>query len=308
MLYWLSMLIGGLVLLLIYWPSKKQNQHNYLTLMDSLNLTNELADERQALNINNSSNKISRKLFENLLTRVIDQLGKNAKLKIYIYISFFVLTSYMINEVFFKAEPILFVPTMLSISLLLGYFWLQKRERKQFDDDFPDALGLLASAVSAGESINSAIVYVGDSFDNNVGKEFKLMGERLKTGESLESILDKSLKRFPYPSFYFFVISLKVNASKGGQLKVVISNLNRLMFNSRAIEKKTAAHTSEARMSAKIVASLPFFFIFLLKFVSPENYDFIVNDPDGEFLLYYVVCSELLGLFLIWILMKSVSE
>ncbi|WP_206598107.1 hypothetical protein, partial [Vibrio sp. 624788] len=67
---------------------QKQNQHNYLTLMDSLNLTNELADERQALNINNSSNKISRKLFENLLTRVIDQLGKNAKLKIYIYIPF----------------------------------------------------------------------------------------------------------------------------------------------------------------------------------------------------------------------------
>ncbi|MEZ8628263.1 type II secretion system F family protein [Vibrio splendidus] len=308
MLYWLSMLIGGLVLLLIYWPSKKQNQHNYLTLMDSLNLTNELTDERQALNISNSVNKISRKFFENLLMRVLDQLGTNAKFKIHIYISFVVLSSYIINEVFLKADPILFVPTVLSISLFFGYFWLQKQERKQFDNYFPDALGLLASAVSAGESINSAIVYVGDSFDNNVGEEFRLMGERLKTGESLESILDKSLKRFPYPSFYFFVMSLKVNASKGGQLKIVISNLNRLMFNSRAIEKKTAARTSEARMSAKIVASLPIFFILLLKFVSPENYNFIVNDPDGEFLRYYIVCSELFGLFLIWILMKSVSE
>jgi Flp pilus assembly protein TadB len=82
--------------------------------------------------------------------------------------------------------------------------------------------------------------------------------------------------------------------------------LNRMMFNARSIDKKKYALTSEARTSAKIVAAIPFFFLFVLQYLSPENFEFVMFDPDGKVILYYVLISEAIGIAIVWGLMKSV--
>lgn len=41
-----------------------------------------------------------------------------------------------------------------------------------------------------------------------------------------------------------------------------------------------------------------------MKYLNPENYDFIINERLGNYVLYYVICSEILGLFIIWMLIK----
>ncbi len=71
-------------------------------------------------------------------------------------------------------------------------------------------------------------------------------------------------------------------------------------------DKKKMAMTSEARISAKIVAVIPLAFCGLLSVISPDKLDFILYDPDGRGILYYVVGSEFLGLAVIWLLMKGV--
>lgn len=94
---------------------------------------------------------------------------------------------------------------------------------------------------------------------------------------------------------------------RGGQLKDIIMRLNRLMFDARAIEKKKFALTSEARTSAKIVAAIPFIFILMLKYMNPENYEFVMFNPEGRPILYYVLGSEFIGITIVWMLMKAVK-
>ena len=53
------------------------------------------------------------------------------------------------------------------------------KRRRDFENTFPDALNILMSAVTAGDSLMQAISYVGDVMDNSIGQEFKLMGDRL---------------------------------------------------------------------------------------------------------------------------------
>lgn len=134
------------------------------------------------------------------------------------------------------------------------------------------------------------------------------MGERLQLGESPDNVFRKSCERFPYPSFYFFVITLRANMQRGGQLKDVMARLNRLMFDARAIEKKKFALTAEARMSAKIVAAIPFSVLFALQFTSPENFEFLMFSEAGRPILYYLIVSESLGLFIVWMLMKGAQK
>ena len=190
---------------------------------------------------------------------------------------------------------------------VLFYLKLKQLQEQSFKQNFPDALTILGGAMSAGQSIVHAFEYVGNQLDNEVGMEFKTMSERLLIGEDADDVLERSSNRFPYLEYFFFISTIRINLSRGGQLKEVINKINRIMFESRAIEKKKNALTSEARSSAKIVACLPVIFIIILKFTSPENYDFVMFQDGGKPIFYYVLISESIGFFIIWLILKTVE-
>ncbi|MGR5195297.1 type II secretion system F family protein [Vibrio rotiferianus] len=234
-------------------------------------------------------------------------LSPNAGIKL---IGFFVGSSiavYFINDWFFMfeywkvllaLEPILFVMFILKLSGI---------QAQRFKDNFPDALNILSGALSSGQSIVHAFEYVGTQLDNEVGEEFKKMSERLLIGEDPDDVLARSASSFPYVEYFFFAATIRINLSRGGQLKDVINRINRIMFEARAIEKKKNALTSEARASAKIIAALPVIFIMILKFTSPDNYNFVMFEEGGKPIFYYVLVSEAIGFFFIYMILRGVK-
>ena len=233
-------------------------------------------------------------------------LGKNALVKLIVFYAAQLVFAKFFNEYFIQTNYLYMVAITFPICSFFGYQWLNNKRQKEFEETFPVALNMLTSAVSAGESITQAISYVGDVLEGNVADEFRIMGKRLQLGESPEEVFRKSCVRFPYPTFFFFIITIQANMERGGQLKDIIQRLNSLMFNIRAIEKKKYALTSEARTSAKIVGAIPFIFLIMMRFLSPENFEYVMNDPQGRLLLYYMLASEVVGIGIIWGLMKSV--
>ncbi|EKG2654254.1 type II secretion system F family protein [Vibrio parahaemolyticus] len=233
-------------------------------------------------------------------------LSPNAGLKL---IGFFAASSiavYCVNDWFFMfeywkvllaLEPILFVMFILKLSGI---------QAQRFKDNFPDALNILSGALSSGQSIVHAFEYVGTQLDNEVGEEFKKMSERLLIGEDPDDVLARSAASFPYVEYFFFAATIRINLSRGGQLKDVINRINRIMFEARAIEKKKNALTSEARASAKIIAALPVIFIMILKLTSPENYNFVMFEEGGKPIFYYVLVSEAIGFFFIYMILRGV--
>ena len=137
-----------------------------------------------------------------------------------------------------------------------------------------------------------------------MAKNSNLWGSDSGLGQPADEVLARSCRRFPYAPFYFFTITLRANINRGGQLKDIIKRLNQVMFNSQAIEKKKGAMTAEARMSVKIVASIPIFFMCFMYYMSPENFHFVLHHVDGRNILYYTVISEVFGILIIWFLMK----
>ncbi|WP_180913221.1 type II secretion system F family protein [Vibrio parahaemolyticus] len=233
-------------------------------------------------------------------------LSPNAGLKL---IGFFAASSiavYCVNDWFFMfeywkvllaLEPILFVMFILKLSGI---------QAQRFKDNFPDALNILSGALSSGQSIVHAFEYVGTQLDNEVGEEFKKMSERLLIGEDPDDVLARSAASFPYVEYFFFAATIRINLSRGGQLKDVINRINRIMFEARAIEKKKNALTSEARASAKIIAALPVIFIMILKVTSPENYNFVMFEEGGKPIFNYVLVSEAIGFFFIYMILRGV--
>ncbi|WCP80841.1 type II secretion system F family protein [Vibrio harveyi] len=234
-------------------------------------------------------------------------LSPNAGIKLIGFFTGSSLAVYFVNDWFFMfeywkvllaLEPILFVMFILKLSGI---------QAQRFKDNFPDALNILSGALSSGQSIVHAFEYVGTQLDNEVGEEFKKMSERLLIGEDPDDVLARSAASFPYVEYFFFAATIRINLSRGGQLKDVINRINRIMFEARAIEKKKNALTSEARASAKIIAALPVIFIMILKVTSPENYNFVMFEDGGKPIFYYVLISEAIGFFFIYMILRGVK-
>ncbi len=117
----------------------------------------------------------------------------------------------------------------------------------------------------------------------------------------------ESYKLYPYSEYFSFVITVLINMKGGGQVSEVMSRLTALISASRTLERKKFAMTSEARMSVKVLAAIPVFFFFFLKFVSPDNFDILVNTDAGHYILYYVIGSILFGLIMVWSMMNKVG-
>lgn len=236
---------------------------------------------------------------------LLDQLGAFALVKLILFLVLVCMLARFFNDSFFQGNIWIVTLIFLLVCTFLGSQFLRNRREKEFEESFPVALNMMTSAVSSGESLTHAISYVGATLEGRVAREFSNMGKRLQLGEAPEDVFRKACARLPYPMFFFFVMALRANMERGGQLKDIIQRLNKLMFNIRAIEKKKSALTAEARTSAKIVAAIPFIFIIVMRFFSPENYDFIMSDSRGRMLLYYMFASEFIGILIIWGLMRS---
>ncbi|CAH6912846.1 Flp pilus assembly protein TadB [Vibrio chagasii] len=296
---WISLILFAFVLLLIRDSKvKKVNQF--------FNIEEAEAENFNAINVKSLVRKQSWYMFKESISPTLMVLGPRSTLYIALYITGSLIVSWYIVIDLLSMTNSWWVPVLASIFSFFGYRFLVTRRRRDFENTFPDALNILMSAVTAGDSLMQAISYVGEVMDNPIGREFKLMGDRLKLGESPEVVLKRSCKNYPYPEFLFFTVTLRANIARGGQLKGVLARLIRVLVDSRTLEKKKMAMTSEARISAKIVAAIPLVFMIILNYVNPDNVNYVLYDESGRVVLFYVLGSELFGLFIVWLLVRGV--
>ncbi len=218
-----------------------------------------------------------------------------------------ILALYLVNFAYFRIDNTLFLLSEILIMIFAVWKFGQRQNRKLFEQVFPEVLQILNSASSAGSGLLSAFERCGQDIGGQIGEEFKNIHRRLVLGEDPSSVFDDSYSRYPYKEYYFFIMTIKLNLSKGGQIREVINRLSRVISASKKMEQKKKAMTSEARMSAMIVGCFPVGFFIFMRFAQPENFDFLINNPSGRIVLYGVFGSQLFGFLIIWWLMRRVS-
>lgn len=213
----------------------------------------------------------------------------------------------LVNHYWFKFDMLFFLTVTLLTEIMMLLKMAKSRRKKEFEAGFMEVLSTLTASVMAGSSIHQALHRCGETISGPVGEEFSRINRRLNVGEDPEHVLLDAWSRFRYDEFYYFIMIILMSIQRGGQLKVLISRLSRVLMDNKAMENKKKAMTSEARSSSKIVAAIPLLFFMGMKFIMPENYDFVITDPLGNYVLYYVITSEVLGLFIIWLLIKRAT-
>jgi tight adherence protein B len=134
-----------------------------------------------------------------------------------------------------------------------------KRRVAAFTKKFPDAIELLVRGLRSGLPITETMTVVGHEVPGPVGVEFRLVGDRIKIGRTLEASLQETADRLNTPEFQFFVITLAIQRETGGNLAETLANLADVLRKRAQMKLKIKAMSSESKASAYIVGSLPFF-------------------------------------------------
>lgn len=211
-----------------------------------------------------------------------------------------------INVLFLNLPYILVVAVGVIFGIYVVNFLHARAIAQDFEKNFPEVLTILYGAISAGSNVTQALQDCTTYIDGVLKVELTKIVRAMNIGDDTQKVFDASYRNLPFKNYYFFLTALNVSLTSGAKLKEVLSRISTTTLRVKAIEKKKSAMTSEVRMSSKITAAIPFVFLFLMKFISPENFDFILYDDRGRYILYYFLGSEILGVLITMFLMRKI--
>ncbi|MWP46331.1 type II secretion system F family protein [Gilliamella sp. Pas-s27] len=220
-----------------------------------------------------------------------------AQLLIYIFVG--TVIGIILNKKYIGYDNYIATLTSFICSVFIIIFLKKRKLKKEFYEMFPEVLNTVTGVVSSGGAITTSFKTCGNSIGGIVGKTMKEVDSRIEIGENIDDVLLRSYVRLPFPEYYFFILTVMVNLDSGGELKEILARLTKMLVNNRILTKTRDGKTAELRMSMLILGCMPFGFIFLLRFISEKNYEYLMDTTVGHYILYYVISSVVIGLIII---------
>ncbi|MCI4663337.1 MAG: type II secretion system F family protein [Neomegalonema sp.] len=191
--------------------------------------------------------------------------------------------------VYFASGQLLFAA---AAAIIVGFWgprtFLARRissRIRRFNEHFPGALDIIVRGVRSGMPVSESLKLVSTEAPAPVGPEFERIVTSITLGVTFEDALKQLAMRVPSTEVQFFRTVLSIQQKSGGNLAETLSNLSLVLRERKKMKKKVYALSSEARMSAIIIGSLPFIVGILVYLLRPDYIMILFNNPTGLWLL-----------------------
>jgi tight adherence protein B len=152
------------------------------------------------------------------------------------------------------------------------FFWLRRKQRKRlrtFEQQLPDAVDMLVSAMKAGYSFLGATHFIGYELTPPGVPEFSRFFDEQRLGIDVRTALLNLQGRMDSQDLKMFVTAVLIQRETGGNLGDVLQNLADLIRERIAMRGQIETLIAEPKMSARFLAALPVVVILILAMVSP---------------------------------------
>lgn len=196
----------------------------------------------------------------------------------------------------------LLVQIVLASAFALLPWLIVRRKRnqrlKQLERQLPDAADIIARALRAGHSFPSALGMLADEMADPLGAEFRIVFDEINFGVSMNTALSNMTERVPLDDLRYFVLAVLIQRESGGNLAEILGNISFIIRERLKLFGKIRALSAEGRLSAWILALLPFVVVALLSVLSPGFIEIFWTDPAAEKLAG--LCLGLMTLGILW--------
>jgi tight adherence protein B len=165
---------------------------------------------------------------------------------------------------------------------------------RQFEENLPRAMELMANSMKAGQSIAQSLRAVTENASPPVSDEFGLARREIELGASVDNALSNMVKRIGSSDLRLVVMVITIQHSVGGDLPAILISLGDTMKQRAEMRAEVLAATAQSRASSLIVTLLPIAAALLLYFLVPEYFRPMFVSPLGWFIL--AVAAVMLGI------------
>jgi tight adherence protein B len=188
------------------------------------------------------------------------------------------------------------------------FLWLRWRQRRRvlaFEQQLPDAIDMLVSAMKAGYSFQAATQFIGEEMIEPLGPEFARFYDEQRLGVDVRSALVGMQGRLDSLDLKMFVTAVLIQRETGGNLSEVLSNLADLVRQRIAMRGQIQTLIAEPKLSARFLAVLPVIVFFVLSILNPHFFDPMLKQGSvGRGILIGSAISVIFG----YMLMMKIAD
>ncbi len=185
---------------------------------------------------------------------------------------------------------------------LLPLAWLNYLRRRRlgaFDQQFPEAVDLVARSLRAGHSFGAALQMVAEEMEDPVAEEFARTFSDYAYGKSMEDALADLVQRVGLPDLKFFATAVIMQRETGGNLTEVLDNIGHIIRERFRLLRQLKALSAEGRLSGLILTLAAPAILGILMVVSPDYIDLLFRHPLGKLMLMAGAGFQVLGIIVI---------
>jgi tight adherence protein B len=166
---------------------------------------------------------------------------------------------------------------------------------RAFEEQFPEALDLIARALKAGHAFATGLKMAADELPEPVGPEFKKTFEEQNFGLPLKDALDNLTLRIPLLDVRFFATAVLIQRETGGNLAEILENLAHVVRERFKILRQVRVHTAHGRFTGYVLLGLPAVMLVGLTFINPEHMGLLFTERMGQMMLGAALVLQTIG-------------
>jgi tight adherence protein B len=184
----------------------------------------------------------------------------------------------------------------------LPYFYASRARRKRldkFEEQFPEAVDLIARALRAGHGLASGLGMVADELAAPVGTEFRILYDEQNFGLTLPDAMRNFARRVPVLDAKFFVTAVLTQRETGGNLAEVLDNLGSVIRERFKVKRQVRVLSAHGRITGWVLAMLPPVLALATLIVNPGHLGVLLNDPIGQRMIVVALILQIVGTLVI---------
>jgi tight adherence protein B len=212
----------------------------------------------------------------------------------------------------------LFMGAWLVISWLSGLFWLgfgvgavlafvpyqvvkfkATRRMRKFEEQFPEAIDLIARALRAGHAFTTGLAIVAEEAREPIAGEFRILYDQQNFGMALPDALKAFAERLPLLDARFFVTAVLTQRESGGNLSEILGNLASVIRERFKVKRQVRVISAHGRITGWVLSGLPPSLAAAFMITSPKMLLTLVEDPLGIKMIFGALFLQILGTLII---------
>jgi tight adherence protein B len=188
------------------------------------------------------------------------------------------------------------VAGIVGTSIPYAYIRYARSRRLQlFEEQFPEAIDLIARTLRAGHAFTTGIELAGSEMPDPVGAEFRMLYDRQMFGQPLPDALKSFAERLPIIDARFFVTAVLTQREAGGNLAEVLDNLGGVIRERFRVKRQVRVLSAHGRITGLVLSALPPVLAFLIFVRVPTQMQILLEDPIGPRLIVLAVILQIIG-------------